>query len=145
MADRAFAYDGSFRTPDAMSAANRAAYGLHRGCANEASRSFRAALQRASTGASAILNLKVIARGNANARHTRSPNLAGPASDGMPQRDADLAERSTRPPIRARDSTQSTSAPYVLFVSAAGCIIRAIVWRGRVFCGGIRTCPKSIR
>src|SRR5580700_3578548 len=98
MADRAFAYDGSFRTPDAMSAANRAAYGLNRNPGN-----------------------------------------------GVPQRDAESAARSVLPPTRAREPVRRPSLPYVLFVSAAGCTIRAMVWRGRVSCEGVRRCPISKR
>jgi hypothetical protein len=140
MADRAFAYDGSFRTPDAMSAANRAAYGLRPNSASEASRGFRAALHRAS--ASTSPSVIISARGEAIAPIARRLGQACPFRAGVPQREAGLAALSVRPPIRARKLAGRPSSPFALFVTAAGCTVRAIVWRGRVYCGGGRLCPK---
>jgi hypothetical protein len=140
MADRAFAYDGSFRTPDAMSTANRAAYGLHPNSASEASRAFRAALHRASAGTSP--NVIINTREEAIAPFTRRLGQACPVRAGVPQREAGLAALSVRPRIRARKLAGRPSSPFALFVTAADCTIRAVVWRGRVYCGGVRVCPK---
>jgi hypothetical protein len=142
LADRAFAYDGSFRTPDAMSAANRAAYGLHRNCAGESTRVFRAALHRAT--AHVGFGSYFITRGNVSGPIARPPCPLRLVHSGVAQREDDLAVRSARPPVRTREPVWRTSSPYALFVSVAGCTIRAIAWRGRVFCGGVPTCPKSI-
>ena len=143
VADRAFAYDGSFRTPDALSSADRAAYGLHRSYACESSFVFRAALYRAS--ADPRPGSAIIARGIPNAPNARSSRPLPPVRTGLPQRDADfVAARTARAPIRVHGPIRRASLPYALIVSAAGCTVRAIVWRGRIYCGGVRTCPISI-
>jgi hypothetical protein len=143
MADRAFAYDGSFRTPDAMSAANRAAYGLHRISASNASHAFCTAMHRAF--ANTTSNANIAARGKALAVVDLSSRPARQIRTGVPQRDADLNARSAKTPARTLEPVRRSSIPYVLFVSAAGCTIRAMVWRGRVYCEGVRRCPISSR
>jgi hypothetical protein len=140
-ADRAFAYDGAYRTPFAMSAAARAAYGLHGRPLREASGSFRHALQCATAGPIRDGTIFITRReGRLPASHLRS--ASGTTRIAVPQRDAVLCARA-RTTFRLVAPHPRPSSVYYLFASSAGCIVRAIVWQGRVFSGGARTCPKS--
>jgi hypothetical protein len=139
--DHAYAYDGAYRTPDAMSAATREAYGM-RGCLeaglpNAFRVAMRAAAQARSAGG-ACAPQRMPGVSHPNPRHACVPVRHG-VQPAAPDR-ADTAACAT---TRIHPRPPQPGSFYYLFTSAAGCDIRAIVWRGRVFCGGKRPCPTS--
>jgi len=140
-ADRAFAYDGAYRTPDAMSAASRSAYGMHDRADREAP-SFCEALRKAVNGPGRDKS-PASHGGSAALSRPRQRDSSGPLSSGTAQRDADPFVHAARATIRPRAPSRRPASVYYLFAACAGVIVRAVVWRGRVFSGGMRSCPIS--
>ena len=140
-ADRAFAYDGAYRTPAAMSAASRSAYGMHDRAHSEAP-SFCEVLRKAVHGPGRDKS-PVSHCGNAALSRPRPRDSSGPLSSDAAQRDADPFVHAARDTIRPHEPSRRPASFYYLFASCAGFIVRAIVRRGRVFSGGVRTCPTS--
>ncbi|HEY5095515.1 MAG TPA: hypothetical protein VII69_10390 [Candidatus Eremiobacteraceae bacterium] len=140
-ADRAFAYDGAYRTPAALSAASRSAYGMHDRTHREAP-SFCEALLKAVHGPGCD-KTPASHCGSATVLGPRQRDASGSLSSGTAQRDADPSVHAARTTIRPREPSRRPASVYYLFVACAGVVVRAIVRRGRVFSGGVRTCPTS--
>ena len=141
-ADHAYAYEGAYRTPNAMSAATRDAYGMRGKCEVHAPKDFRTSLRAAAShagvAAAALGPRRSPTRSLADLRYAHGGTRIGvPASTPDRARIADCA------PVRVPPRSRRPSSFYYLFTSAAGCAVRAIVWRGRVYCGGRRQCPTS--
>jgi hypothetical protein len=140
--DHAYAYEGAYRTPSAMSAATRDAYGMRGRRESVAPISFQVAMRAAAAQAR-------------SARATRAPQCTPsvsrpyprhacvPVRNGVQQAAPDHADSAAHAPARIHLRPPHPGSFYYLFTSAAGCDIRAIVWRGRVYCGGKRPCPTS--
>jgi len=140
--DRAFAYEGAYRTPNAMSAATREAYGMRFPLEAGAPNAFRVALRAASLhshGGGASL----AARRMPCTSSPRPHRACGSSRSGAAQTAADRAASFACAKVRNSPLQPRPTSFYYLFTSAAGCDVRAIVWRGRVYCGGKRPCPTS--
>jgi hypothetical protein len=141
-ADRAFAYEGAYRTPSAMSAATREAYGMRLPRKPGPPDAFRVALRLADPQAHGAGTASAACR-VPSASYPR-PNLAGHSPrQGAQQAAADRAASFACAKARNRSLQPRPTSFYYISTSAAGCDVRAIVWRGRVYCGGKRPCPTS--
>jgi hypothetical protein len=140
--DHAYAYEGAYRTPSAMSAATREAYGMRGRCESVAPNGFRVAMRAAAAQAHSAGTTRTLQRtpsvSRPNPRHA-----CVPVRHGVQQASPDHADSAARVPARIHPRRPHPGSFYYLFTSAAGCDIRAIVWRGRVYCGGKYPCPTS--
>jgi hypothetical protein len=141
-ADHAYAYEGAYRTPNAMSAATREAYGMRgrreAGAPNAFHLAMRAAgVQCRSDGAAAA------PRRTPGLSRSLPRRVSALVRNGVQQATADCTASTPCASARVHPRLPRPASFYYLFTSAAGCAIRAIAWRGRVFCGGKRPCPTS--
>lgn len=140
-ADRAFAFDGAYRTRDALSAASRAAYGMH-DRTQRAAPSFCEALREATHGAGRDKPSAPF-RASSILSSSRRRDESGPVLPRIAPRDADPVSESARVTHRPRSPGCRPASFYYIFTSCAGVIVRAFVRHGRAFSGGVRTCPIS--
>jgi hypothetical protein len=148
LTDRAFAYEGAYRSPAAMSCAARTAYALRTSAgATAAPVPFSAAF-------CAALQTREVKQPHPRARPIARPTAISVASrPRMParafrciaaqQRETPLIRPSRIAQLRATGCNGHPPQIYVLSVLSSEYAVRAIVWRGRVHVGGIATCLKS--
>jgi hypothetical protein len=147
--DRAFAFDGAYRAPTSISAADRAAYGLRDSSPRQGNNGFAIALHKASKeGQTAAIRMGkrclTYYKGCPTSNPPRRQRTESP-ENGIVRRFPIRAGRRWLPHYKASAASETSTVPFSTVRAAIGDVaLQVVALRGRVFIGVHNKCltPK---